>query len=110
MSSHPGFGAHTDPTFKSKPRPTGEVIRRVGVYLRPYLRMAAGTPPQAAALADAEGAHARLRAIVLECLDALDQLDETLVREGSRLRRLERGLADAGTADAAGIGPVRSQR
>ncbi len=43
MSSHPGFGAHTDPTFKSKPRPTGEVVRRVGVYLRPYLGMAAGT-------------------------------------------------------------------
>jgi len=36
MSDHPGFGAHTDPTFKSQPRPTGEVVRRVAVYLRPY--------------------------------------------------------------------------
>ena len=43
MSSHPGFCAHTDPTFKSRPRPTGEVIRRVAVYLRPYRHMAAGT-------------------------------------------------------------------
>ncbi len=43
MSSHPGFGAHTDPTFKSHPRPAGEVIRRVGVYLRPYRLMAVGT-------------------------------------------------------------------
>ncbi|MCU0772027.1 MAG: ABC transporter ATP-binding protein/permease [Verrucomicrobia bacterium] len=43
MSSHPGFGAHTDPTFKSRPRPTGEVVRRVGVYLKPYWVMAFGT-------------------------------------------------------------------
>lgn len=43
MSSHPGFGAHTDPTFRSPPRPTGEVIRRVSVYLRPYGWMAAAT-------------------------------------------------------------------
>jgi ABC-type multidrug transport system fused ATPase/permease subunit len=43
MSSHPGFGAHTDPTFKSRPRPAGEVIRRVAVYLRPYRLMAVGT-------------------------------------------------------------------
>ena len=41
--SHPGFGAHTDPTFKSRPRPAGEVIRRVGVYLRPYWVMSLGT-------------------------------------------------------------------
>jgi len=43
MSSHPGFGAHTDPTFRSRPRPAGEVIRRVAVYLRPYSLMALGT-------------------------------------------------------------------
>lgn len=43
MSSHPGFGAHTDPTFKSRPRSTGEVVRRVGVYLLPYKLMAVGT-------------------------------------------------------------------
>lgn len=41
--SHPGFGAHTDPTFKSRPRPTGEVVRRVAVYLRPYWIMSVGT-------------------------------------------------------------------
>lgn len=41
--AHPGFGAHTDPTFKSRPRPTGEVVRRVGVYLRPYRLMVVGT-------------------------------------------------------------------
>lgn len=36
MSKHPGFGTHSDPTFRSEPRPTGEVVRRVAVYLRPY--------------------------------------------------------------------------
>lgn len=41
--AHPGFGTHTDPTFKSRPRPTGEVIRRVAVYLRPYWIMSVGT-------------------------------------------------------------------
>jgi ATP-binding cassette, subfamily B, bacterial len=43
MSHHPGFGSHTDPSFKSAPRPAREVIRRVAVYLRPYKAMAAGT-------------------------------------------------------------------
>jgi ATP-binding cassette, subfamily B, bacterial len=43
MSSHPGFGSHTDPSFKSRPRSTGEVVRRVAVYLRPYKLWAVGT-------------------------------------------------------------------
>jgi ATP-binding cassette subfamily B protein/subfamily B ATP-binding cassette protein MsbA len=43
MSLHPGYGAHTDPTFRSRPRPTREVVRRVGVYLWPYRWMAVGT-------------------------------------------------------------------
>ncbi len=43
MSTHPGYGAHTDPTFKSKPRATSEVVRRVVVYLRPYPGLAAAT-------------------------------------------------------------------
>jgi len=43
MSGHPGFGAHTDPSFKSQPRSTGEVVRRVGIYLLPYKLMAVGT-------------------------------------------------------------------
>jgi ABC-type multidrug transport system fused ATPase/permease subunit len=43
MSSHPSHGSHTDPTFKSRPRPTGEVVRRVSVYLRPYTMMVVGT-------------------------------------------------------------------
>lgn len=43
MSEHPGFGAHTDPTFRSRPRPTGEVVRRVAVYLRPYWSRALAT-------------------------------------------------------------------
>jgi ATP-binding cassette, subfamily B, bacterial len=43
MSDHPGFGAHTDPTFKSQPRRTGEVVRRVAVYLRPYWTLALAT-------------------------------------------------------------------
>ena len=43
MSTHPGFGAHTDPTFKSQPRPAGEVVRRVAVYLWPYRWLAVAT-------------------------------------------------------------------
>jgi len=43
MSWHPGYGSHTDPTFHSRPRRTGEVVRRVAVYLRPYPFMVAGT-------------------------------------------------------------------
>ncbi len=43
MASHPGHGAHTDPTFKSKPRRTGEVVRRVIIYLRPYKLLAIST-------------------------------------------------------------------
>ncbi len=43
MSGHPGFGAHTDPTFKSEPRPTAEVVRRVAVYLKPYWALALAT-------------------------------------------------------------------
>ena len=43
MSTHPGFGSHTDPTFRSRPRATGEVVRRVGVYLRPYRWRVAAT-------------------------------------------------------------------
>jgi ABC-type multidrug transport system fused ATPase/permease subunit len=43
MASHPGFGSHTDPTFRSAPRSVGEVVRRVGVYLKPYLWMVIGT-------------------------------------------------------------------
>ncbi|MBL6764430.1 MAG: ABC transporter ATP-binding protein [Verrucomicrobiae bacterium] len=41
--SHPGFGAHTDPTFQSRPRTTWEVVRRVGVYLLPYRWLALAT-------------------------------------------------------------------
>jgi len=43
MASHPGYGSHTDPTFRSAPRSVGEVVRRVGVYLKPYLWMAVAT-------------------------------------------------------------------
>jgi ATP-binding cassette subfamily B protein len=40
---HPSHGSHTDPTFRSRPRGTGEVIRRVAVYLRPYKLMIVAT-------------------------------------------------------------------
>ncbi len=43
MPPHPNRGANSDPTFRSKPRGTGEVLRRVGIYLRPYKLMVAGT-------------------------------------------------------------------
>ncbi|MGE3311803.1 MAG: ABC transporter ATP-binding protein [Limisphaerales bacterium] len=41
--SHARFGAHTDPTFRSEPRPAVEVIRRVAKYLRPYRAAAVAT-------------------------------------------------------------------
>ena len=43
MSRHHHWGSHTDPTFRSAPRPTGEVVRRVAVYLRPYWGLALAT-------------------------------------------------------------------
>lgn len=43
MSTHHSHGAHTDPTFKSRPRATGEVVRRVIVYLLPYKGLAVAT-------------------------------------------------------------------
>ena len=43
MSAHPSRGFHTDPSFHSKPRAIGEVVRRVSVYLRPYKVMVVGT-------------------------------------------------------------------
>jgi ABC-type multidrug transport system fused ATPase/permease subunit len=43
MAHSHSHSAPADPTFRSRPRATGEVIRRVGVYLRPYKLMVAGT-------------------------------------------------------------------
>ena len=43
MSHHTHLAAGTDPTFTAKSRTTGEIVRRVAVYLRPYKWMAAGT-------------------------------------------------------------------
>jgi len=43
MSRHPQLSANSDPSFKSKSRGTGEIIRRVWVYLKPYKLMAFGT-------------------------------------------------------------------
>jgi len=43
MAHSHSHGSHADPTFRSRPRPMGEVIRRVGVYLRPYKWMVLGT-------------------------------------------------------------------
>ncbi len=43
MAHHPNRSSNPDPTFRSQPRSTGEVVRRVGIYLRPYKLMVAGT-------------------------------------------------------------------
>src|SRR5438552_2814550 len=40
MSPHAHLAAGTDPTFTARPRTTGEIVRRVAVYLRPYKWMA----------------------------------------------------------------------
>src|ERR1041384_4246696 len=41
MSHHAHLAAGTDPTFTARSRTTGEIVRRVAVYLRPYQWMAA---------------------------------------------------------------------
>lgn len=66
MSSHPGFGSHTDPSFKSAPRPAGEVIRRVAVYLRPYKGMAVGTVLVAILSLAAGMAYPKLTKIIID--------------------------------------------
>jgi ATP-binding cassette subfamily B protein len=43
MAHSHAHDSSSDPTFRSRPRATGEVIRRVGVYLRPYKLMVVGT-------------------------------------------------------------------
>lgn len=43
MSRHPHLSNNSDPSFKSKSRSTGEIVRRVSVYLKPYKLMAFGT-------------------------------------------------------------------
>src|SRR5213075_3507521 len=40
MSHHNHLAAGTDPTFAARSRTTGEIVRRVAVYLRPYKGMA----------------------------------------------------------------------
>jgi ABC-type multidrug transport system fused ATPase/permease subunit len=40
MSHHTHLAAGTDPTFAARSRTTGEIVRRVAVYLRPYKWMA----------------------------------------------------------------------
>ncbi len=40
MSHH---ARSTDPTFSARKRPTSEILRRVGIFLRPYPWLAAGT-------------------------------------------------------------------
>ncbi len=66
MSSHPGYGSHTDPSFKSAPRPAGEVIRRVAVYLRPYKLMAASTVLVAILSLAAGMAYPKLTKIIID--------------------------------------------
>src|SRR6266705_2111350 len=41
--AHHHVSMSTDPTFKSKARSTGEIVRRVGRYLKPYPWMAVST-------------------------------------------------------------------
>src|SRR6266436_9795869 len=40
MSHHTHLASGTDPTFTAKSRATGEIVRRIAVYLRPYKGMA----------------------------------------------------------------------
>src|ERR1043166_159929 len=43
MHHHHSKSSANDPTFAAKSRSTGEILRRVAVYLKPYKWMAAGT-------------------------------------------------------------------
>jgi ABC-type multidrug transport system fused ATPase/permease subunit len=43
MHHHHSKNSANDPTFTAKSRSTGEILRRVAVYLKPYKWMAAGT-------------------------------------------------------------------
>ena len=40
MSHHTSLATGTDPTFTARSRSTGEIVRRIAVYLRPYKGMA----------------------------------------------------------------------
>src|ERR1051326_9172530 len=40
MAHHPHLSAHADPTLSARSRSTGEILRRVAHYLRPYKGMA----------------------------------------------------------------------
>ena len=66
MSTHPGFGSHTDPSFKSSPRPAQEVIRRVAIYLSPYKAMALGTVLFAILSLAAGMAYPKLTSIIID--------------------------------------------
>src|SRR5689334_13298304 len=43
MHHHHGGAGESDPTFAAKARSTGEILRRVAIYLKPYKLMALGT-------------------------------------------------------------------
>lgn len=66
MSSHHRHASHTDPSFKSAPRPSGEVIRRVAVYLRPYKAMSVGTVLCAVFSLAAGMAYPKLTKIIID--------------------------------------------
>lgn len=75
MSQHPGFGAHTDPTFHANPRTTWEVVRRVSVYLKPYPWMALGTIACAILSVLASFAYPKLIQFVIDTVIGQNRFD-----------------------------------
>ena len=75
MSSHHSTASHTDPTFRSKSRPTGEVVRRVSVYLRPYAWMVIGTIAFAVLSLAAGFLYPKLTRVIIDDVITKDRKD-----------------------------------
>ncbi|MBE0544584.1 MAG: ABC transporter ATP-binding protein [Verrucomicrobia bacterium] len=93
MSAHHHPIQSSDPSFKSGPRPAGEIIRRVAVYLKPYKFLAFSTVACAVASLAAGLAYPMLTKIIINhvvqanqegllTLAAAALLAAFLVREG----------------------------
>ena len=86
MHGQSHFNAEEDPTFRAKSRSTWEVVRRVGVYLRPYRGMAA--------------ANIVCALISLGFSFAFPQLTQTIINDAAQGRRTGYWLPAAGLVAA----------
>lgn len=75
MRNHAHGGAGEDPSLRSKSRPTGEILRRVSVYLRPYKWQAAATMGCALLSLACAFAYPRLTQFVIDDVLGAKRLD-----------------------------------